>query len=182
MPESTTPAHMSPQPVLSSSEDDWDATNSVIKPEDGYTLTALGELSPSPEETFCFAPDDIRRRNRLHLKMRDKNAQYSPQIPAGKFWNPWTSSLVSTPLTPTDFFNGFRHTLRRAYQLAQAETAEAETPSSAADLGESASTTSNSSDSYESGESVTVKDSPELIKEWRKLPLRPGIPKWDVDD
>jgi hypothetical protein len=71
---------MSPQPVLSSSEDDWDATNSVIKPEDGYTLTALGELSPSPEETFCFAPDDIRRRNRLHLKMRDKNVQYSPQV------------------------------------------------------------------------------------------------------
>lgn len=87
------------------------------------------------------------------------------QIPAGKFWNTWTSSLVSTPLTPTDFFNGFRHTLRRAYQLAQAETAEAESPSSAADSGESASTTSNSSDSYESGETVTVKDSPELIKE-----------------
>jgi hypothetical protein len=62
----------------------------------------------------------------------------------------------------------------------QAETAEAESSYRAADSGESASI--NSSDSYESGESVTVKDIPELIKEWRKLPLRPGIPKWDVDD
>lgn len=161
-------------------EDDCDATNSAINPEDGYTLTAFGDLSPSPEEMFCFAPDDIRRRNRLRLKTRRKSAQYSPQIPAGKFWDPWSSSLISTPLTPTDFFNGFRHTLRRAYQLVQAETAEAESSYRAADSGESASITS--SDSYEPGESVTVKDIPELIKEWRKLPLRPGIPKWDVDD
>jgi hypothetical protein len=70
--------------------------------------------------------------------------------------------------------------LRRAYQLAQAETAKAETPSRAADLGES--TSSNSSNSHEPGQSVIVKDIPELIKEWRKSPLRAGIPKWDVDD
>jgi hypothetical protein len=61
-------------------EDDCDATNSAIDPEDGYTLTAFGDLSPSPEEMFCFAPDDIRRRNRFLLKTRHKSAQYSPQV------------------------------------------------------------------------------------------------------
>ncbi|KAG1846297.1 hypothetical protein F4604DRAFT_188540 [Suillus subluteus] len=187
MPNSTAPSHMSLHFGLF--EDDCvesDATNSFADPEDEHTLTAFGELSLSQEEMLGFAPNDIRHRNRLRLKKRRKSAQYSPQIPGGKFWDPLTSSLVSTPLTPAEFFNGFRHSVRRAFQLTQAEAAEAEARSRAAESGESTltSTGSNSSASYDykPGQSVIVKDMPELVKEWKKLTQRPAIPKWDADD
>lgn len=184
MPNSTTPSHMSLH--FGFFEDDCvesDATNSFADPEDEHTLTAFGERSLSQEETLGFAPNDIRRRNRMRLKERRKSAQYSPQIPGGKFWDPLTCSLVSTPLTPAQFFNGFRHSVRRAFQLTQAEAAEAEARSRAADSRESTSSNSlSASYDYEPGQSAIVKDIPELAKEWKKLTQRPAIPKWNVDD
>ncbi|KAG2158569.1 uncharacterized protein EDB93DRAFT_553678 [Suillus bovinus] len=160
----------------------------ATKPEVEHTLTAFGELSLSQEEILGFPPSDIRRRNQLRLKARRKSAQYSPQIPEEKSWDPLTFSQISTPLTPTEFFNRFRHTVRRAYQRAQAEGAEAETQSRTADSGKSTPSDSSASHDYQPGQSVIVNDFSsvsevrELVKEWRKPPLRPGIPKWDVDD
>ncbi|KAG2339617.1 hypothetical protein BDR05DRAFT_1003280 [Suillus weaverae] len=164
---------------LSSFEDESDATISAT--EDEHTLTAFGDLSLSQAEILGFVPNDIRHRNQLRLKERRKSAQYNQQIPGGKFWDPLTSSLISTPLKATEFFNRFRHTVRRDFQRAQAEAAQAEVRSHATHSGESSS--SNSSDDKPGQSTIIVKDvrsvseAPELVKEWRKLPLRPGIPK-----
>ncbi|KAG1770547.1 hypothetical protein EV702DRAFT_1138779, partial [Suillus placidus] len=162
MPKSTTSSHLSLHVGLSSFEDDYlESGTTISATEDEHTLTAFGDLSLSQAEILGFAPNDIRRRNQLRLKERRKSAQYNPQIPGGNFWDPLTSSLISTPLKATEIFNRFRHTVRRDFQRAQADD--------------------------EPGQSAIVKDvrsvsePPELVKEWRKLPLRPGIPKWDVD-
>ncbi|KAG1806178.1 uncharacterized protein BJ212DRAFT_1538538 [Suillus subaureus] len=183
MPNSTTPSHTSLHFGLF--EDDCvesDATNNAADREDEHTLTAFGEVSLGQEEMFEFDPNNIRRRNRMRLKERRRSAQYSPQIPGRKFWDPLTSSLVSTPLTPAEFFNGFRHSVRRAFQLAQAEAADAEARSRATDSGESASSDLSASDDYKLGQSVIVKDIPEQVKEKKKLTQRPVIPKWELDD
>ncbi|KAG1866957.1 hypothetical protein C8R48DRAFT_141197 [Suillus tomentosus] len=182
MPKYTVLPHMSLHFGLYEDERVEDNTD----PEDEHTLTAYGDLSLSPEEKLGFPPNELRRRNQLRLKARRKSPQYSPPIPDEKFWDPLTFSQISTPLTPAEFFNRFRHSVRRAFQLAQAEAAEAEARSCAADPGESTFSDSNASYDSEPGQSVTVKDFPsvsetyDLIEEWRKLPLRPGIPKWDI--
>ncbi|KAG2067926.1 hypothetical protein BDR04DRAFT_1120173 [Suillus decipiens] len=186
MPKYTISSHTSPCFGLSSFEDECaesDATNSAIDPEDGYTLTSFGEVSFN-QGILRFAPNDIRRRNRLRLKKRHKSAQHSLQIsnPTEKFWDPLTSSPISTPLSPTEFFNRFRHSVRRAFQLAQAQAAEAEARSRAADSGESTSSNSSTSCDYEPQQPVIAKVDPALVKERRKLPSRPAIPKWDVDN
>ncbi|KAG2136858.1 hypothetical protein BD769DRAFT_1438805 [Suillus cothurnatus] len=177
MPNSTTPSHTSLH--FGVFEDDCvesDATNSFADPEDEHTLTAFGELSLSQEEMLGSAPNDIRRRNRMRLKARRRSAQHNPQIPAGKIWDPSTSSLVSTPLTPAEFFNGFRHSARRAVQLAQAEATEVEAQSRTTDSGESVFNNPSAFYDCERGQSVSVKDVPGLAKEWKKLTQRPEIP------
>ncbi|KAG2362429.1 hypothetical protein BDR07DRAFT_1484766 [Suillus spraguei] len=160
-----------------------DATNSPIDPEDGYTLTAFGEVS-SNQGILRFTPNDIRRRNRLRLKKKHKSAQHSLQISnlTEKFWDPLTSSLIPTPLSPREFFNRLRHSVRREFQRAQAQAAEAEARSRVADSGESTSGNSSTSCDYEPQQSMIAKVVPELTKERRKLPSRPAIPKWDVDN
>ncbi|KAG2066696.1 hypothetical protein BDR04DRAFT_1120978 [Suillus decipiens] len=119
-------------------EDDC-VESDTADPEDEYTLTAFGDLSISQEEMFGFAPNDIRRRNRMRLKERDKSAycQYRPQF-LEKFWDKTASPLVSTP-TLIEFINEFQ---RGASQRAQAKTR-----SRATDSGKS--TSSNLSASYD---------------------------------
>ncbi|KAG2048659.1 hypothetical protein BDR06DRAFT_755710 [Suillus hirtellus] len=167
MPESTTPLHTSPYFGVFDDCVESDTTSSATDPEDEHTLTASGDLFLSPKEMLGFVPNDIRRRDRLRLKARRESAQYSPQDPAGKFWDPLTFSLISTPLTPTEYFDRYGHyCVRRAenFQRAQAEAAEAETRSRAADSGES--TSNHSSASYDHGPEQFVSEVPE-----------PGSPK-----
>ncbi|KAG2113425.1 uncharacterized protein F5147DRAFT_45580 [Suillus discolor] len=174
MPESTTPSHMSPHFALfddcvesnaTNNATDPEDTNSATDPEDEHTLTASGDLTLSPKERLGFVLNDIRRRNRLRLKARRRSAQYSPQDPAGKFWDPLTFSPISIPLTPTEYFDRYEHyCVRRAenFQRAQPEAAEAETRSRAAEE----STFNHSSVSYDYGPEQFVSEVPE-----------PGSPK-----
>ncbi|KAG2354653.1 hypothetical protein BDR07DRAFT_1399730 [Suillus spraguei] len=130
------PSHMSLHSGLF--EDDCFESDTA-DPEDEYTLTAFGELSLSQEEMFGFAPNDIRRRNRMRLRERDKSGycQYRPQF-LEKFWDEMASPLVSTP-TLIEMINEFQ---RGASQRAQAKTR-----SRATDSGKS--TSSNLSASYD---------------------------------
>ncbi|KAG1738232.1 hypothetical protein EDB19DRAFT_1829209 [Suillus lakei] len=163
-------------------EDESDATNSFADPDDEHTLSAFGDVSLSREEMLGFVPNNIRHRNRLRLKAKTKrkSAQHNPQpkVLTGSLWDPLTNSPCSSPLSPAEFFNRCRQTVRRAFRRAQAEAAEAEMRARASDSRES--TSSNSSASFD-GQSVIVKDVYE-VPELAKLPPRAPIPKWDVDD
>lgn len=186
-------------PGLSSFEDvcaESDATNSATDSDEleEHTLTAFGDVSLTEVQMLGSATNDIRRMNRLRLKVKrppfpkDKrtSVQYSPKSPGGRLFD--SSSPAPSPLSPSLFFDALRNSLRSGKRRAQADVVDVETQLCTADSRESTSRSSSDSYDYKPGQSVIVKDVssvaevPEPVKGWRKLPPRLPIPKWDVDN
>ncbi|KAG1729470.1 hypothetical protein EDB19DRAFT_120349 [Suillus lakei] len=201
MPKSTVPPHVSLHlpPDFSSFGDvcaEPDATNSATDSEDEHTLTAFGNVSLTEEQILGSATNEIRRLNRLRLKVKRlpfpkkrSSVQYSPKSPAKRFFDSSGSSPVPSHLSPSFFIDALKKSLRsgkrRAAQRSQSDAIEEEIRARAADLRESIPSSSSASYDYELGQSVIVKDVPsaaEPANGWRKLPPRLPIPKWDVDD
>ncbi|KAG1806175.1 uncharacterized protein BJ212DRAFT_1303700 [Suillus subaureus] len=160
-----------------------------------HSLLSATNLLPE-KQMLDSAPNEIRRLNRLRLKVKctpfPKNrpsVQYSPKSPARRFFGSSGSSPAPSPLSPSFSIDALKNSLRpdkqRSAQHSQPDAIEVEIRVRAADSRESIASSLSASCSYEPGQSMIVKDVPavaEAATGWQKLPPRLPIPKWDVDD
>ncbi|KAG2362427.1 hypothetical protein BDR07DRAFT_1406905 [Suillus spraguei] len=162
-------------------------------------LSSFGDVCVESDATNntidSEAPNQIRRLNRLHLKVKclpfPKNrssVQYSPKNPARKFFGSSESSAAPSPLSPS-FIDALKNSMRLgkrcADQRSQSDAIEVEIRAHAADSQASIPSGSSVSRNYKPGQSMIVKDLPsvaEAVTGWKRLPPRLPIPKWDVDD
>ncbi|KAG2339569.1 hypothetical protein BDR05DRAFT_967746 [Suillus weaverae] len=163
---------------------------------DDHTLTAFGDsVSHAEEQILDSAPNEIRRLNRLRLKVKRplfpknrSNVQYSPKSPVGRLFGSSGSSPAPSPLSLSFIDapkNSLRSGKRRSAQRSQSDAIEEEIRARGVDSRESIPSSSSASCNYELGQSVIVKDVPSVAEAaagWRRLPPRLPIPKWDVDD
>ncbi|KAG1882365.1 hypothetical protein F4604DRAFT_1743709 [Suillus subluteus] len=150
------------------------------------TPTAFSDESLTEEQMLDSAPNEIRRLNRLRLRL---SFQYSPKSPARRLFGSSGSSPAPSHLSSSFSIDALKNSLRPnkrcSAQRSHPDAIKVEIRTRAADSRESIHSSSSASCNYEPGQSMIVKDVPavaEAATGWRKLPPRLPIPKWDADD
>ncbi|KAG1726889.1 uncharacterized protein EDB91DRAFT_1254136 [Suillus paluster] len=163
-------------------------TSTTLSEDNANTLTQEKILRSTPSPLNRLR---LKVKHLLFLKQRTsiREGQFSPNSPAGKFFDASGSSTASSPLSLSFFVDALKNSLRSGKRkTTQRSTVKPETPSPPFASPGPRDPTFNDSSPYDCKlrQSVIVKalpsvvEVPEPTKGWRKPRL--PIPKWDIDD